>query len=83
MGWAARLRNLQNTLWNLKKAIVTTFYCLSMLTLMVYLVLHLIGRIKLNNLNFTLLLTLGIFTSMIFGELVLKDISNDRRKRLP
>jgi hypothetical protein len=45
--------------------------------------LHLMGVIKLNNLNFTFLLILGIFTSMLFGELVVKDISNGRGKKLP
>jgi len=41
---------------------------------------HVIGKNKLTNLNLTLILIFGIFTTMVFAEIAFKDKKNGRDK---
>ena len=64
------------------KIIATIFYAFTVLIILAEIILDLIGYKNLSTLNFTLLIVFGIFTTMVFGEIVLKDLNNDKHKRI-
>lgn len=64
------------------KIIATVFYALSVVAILAELFLDLMGKKNLSTLNFTLLIVFGIFTTMVFGEIVLRDLNNDKHKRI-
>lgn len=66
----------------MKKLIVIVAYAIMIVLVITFMLMHLVGIHKMNNLNFTLLLVFGIFNTMVFGELVLKDYSRDKNKRI-
>jgi hypothetical protein len=66
----------------MSKIIATVFYCITILVIIAELTLDLIGKKNISTLNFTLLIVFGIFTTMVFGEIVLKDLNNDKHKRI-
>jgi hypothetical protein len=62
------------------KIIATVFYCITILVIIAELTLDVIGKKNLSTLNFTLLIVFGIFTTMVFGEIVLKDLNSDNKR---
>jgi|688.fasta_scaffold20866_17 hypothetical protein len=64
------------------KIIATIFYAFTVILILAEIILDLIGYKNLSTLNFTLLIVFGIFTTMVFGEIVLKDLNNDKHKRI-
>lgn len=62
------------------KILVTVVYCITVIAILAELVLDLIGKKEISTLNFTLLITFGIFTTMVFGEIVLKDLNSDNKR---
>ena len=64
------------------KIIATVFYAFILILILAEIILNLIGHKNLSTLNFTLLIVFGIFTTMVFGEIVLKDLNNDKHKRI-
>ena len=64
------------------KIIATVFYAFTVILISAEIILDLIGHKNLSTLNFTLLIVFGIFTTMVFGEIVLKDLNNDKHKRI-
>ena len=64
------------------KIIATIFYAFTVIIILAEIILDLIGYKNLSTLNFTLLIVFGIFTTMVFGEIVLKDSNNDKHKRI-
>ena len=64
------------------KIIATIFYAFTVIIILAEIILDLIGYKNLSTLNFTLLIVFGIFTTMVFGEIVLKDLNNDKHKRI-
>lgn len=64
------------------KIIATVFYAFILILILAEIILDLIGHKNLSTLNFTLLIVFGIFTTMVFGEIVLKDLNNDKHKRI-
>lgn len=64
------------------KIIATIFYAFTVILILAEIILDLIGQKNLSTLNFTLLIVFGIFTTMVFGEIVLKDVNNDKHKRI-
>jgi hypothetical protein len=64
------------------KIIATVFYAFTVILILAEIILDLIGHKNLSTLNFTLLIVFGIFTTMVFGEIVLKDLNNDKHKRI-
>ena len=62
------------------KIIATVFYCITILVIIAELTLDVIGKKNLSTLNFTLLIVFGIFTTMVFGEIVLRDFNNDNKR---
>lgn len=64
------------------KIIVSVIYVLTVIAVLAEIILDLIGQKNLSTLNFTLLIVFGIFTTMVFGEIVLKDLNNDKHKRI-
>ena len=64
------------------KIIATIFYAFTVIIILAEIILDLIGYKNLSTLNFTLLIVFGIFTTMVFGEIVLKDFNNDKHKRI-
>jgi len=64
------------------KIIATVFYAFTLILILAEIILDLIGHKNLSTLNFTLLIVFGIFTTMVFGEIVLKDLNNDKHKRI-
>jgi hypothetical protein len=64
------------------KIIATIFYAFTVILILAEIILDLIGQKNLSTLNFTLLIVFGIFTTMVFGEIVLKDLNNDKHKRI-
>ena len=55
------------------KIIATIFYAFTVILILAEIILDLIGYKNLSTLNFTLLIVFGIFTTMVFGEIVLND----------
>lgn len=55
---------------------------LSIVTNATYLFLGLINKIKLTSLPITLISIFGIFTTIVFGEVILKNKKNGSNKRL-
>ena len=64
----------------MRKIIATVFYCIIILVIIAELTLDLIGLKNISTLNFTLLIVFGIFTTMVFGEIVLKDLNSDNKR---
>ena len=64
----------------MRKIIATVFYCIIILVIIAELTLDLIGVKNKSTLNFTLLIVFGIFTTMVFGEIVLRDFNNDNKR---
>ena len=64
------------------KIIATVFYAFTVILILAEIILDLLGHKNLSTLNFTLLIVFGIFTTMVFGEIVLKDLNNDKHKRI-
>ncbi len=64
----------------MRKIIATVFYCIIILVIIAELTLDLIGVKNISTLNFTLLIVFGIFTTMVFGEIVLRDFNNDNKR---
>jgi hypothetical protein len=64
----------------MRKIIATVFYCITILVIIAELTLDLIGVKNISTLNFTLLIVFGIFTTMVFGEIVLRDLNNDNKR---
>jgi uncharacterized membrane protein YcaP (DUF421 family) len=64
----------------MSKIIATVFYCITILLIIAELTLDVIGKKNLSTLNFTLLIVFGIFTTMVFGEIVLKDLNSDNKR---
>jgi hypothetical protein len=64
------------------KIIATIFYAFTVILILAEIILDLIGYKNLSTLNFTLLIVFGIFTTMVFGEIVLKHLNNDKHKRI-
>jgi len=64
----------------MSKIIATVFYCITILVIIAELTLDVIGKKNLSTLNFTLLIVFGIFTTMVFGEIVLKDLNSDNKR---
>jgi hypothetical protein len=64
------------------KIIASVFYVLTVIAILAEIILDLIGQKNISTLNFTLLIVFGIFTTMVFGEIVLKDLNNDKHKRI-
>ena len=64
------------------KIIATVFYAFILILIIAEIILDLIGHKNLSTLNCTLLIVFGIFTTMVFGEIVLKDLNNDKHKRI-
>jgi len=64
------------------KIIVSVIYVLTVIAILAEMFLDLIGKKNMSTLNFTLLIVFGIFTTMVFGEIVLKDLGNDKHKRI-
>ena len=62
------------------KIITTIFYAFTVILILAEIILDLIGQKNLSTLNFTLLIVFGIFTTMVFGEIVLKDVNNDNKR---
>jgi hypothetical protein len=62
------------------KIIATIFYAFTVILILAEIILDLIGQKNLSTLNFTLLIVFGIFTTMVFGEIVLKDVNNDNKR---
>ena len=62
------------------KIIATIFYAFTVILILAEIILDLIGYKNLSTLNFTLLIVFGIFTTMVFGEIVLKDVNNDNKR---
>jgi hypothetical protein len=62
------------------KIITTIFYAFTVILILAEIILDLIGHKNLSTLNFTLLIVFGIFTTMVFGEIVLKDVNNDNKR---
>jgi uncharacterized membrane protein YcaP (DUF421 family) len=62
------------------KFITTIFYAFTVILILAEIILDLIGHKNLSTLNFTLLIVFGIFTTMVFGEIVLKDVNNDNKR---
>ena len=62
------------------KIIATVFYCITILVIIAELTLDVIGKKNKSTLNFTLLIVFGIFTTMVFGEIVLKDLNSDNKR---
>lgn len=62
------------------KIIATIFYAFTVILILAEIILDLIGHKNLSTLNFTLLIVFGIFTTMVFGEIVLKDVNNDNKR---
>lgn len=65
----------------MKKVIITLIYLINIIIISGFLLLDIIGTKRLNNLNLTLLIVLTIFTTMIFGELVIKDLHHERKNK--
>ena len=57
------------------KIIATIYYAFTVIIILAEIILDLIGYKNLSTLNFTLLIVFGIFTTMVFGEIVLKDLN--------
>jgi hypothetical protein len=53
---------------------------MTVIAILAEIILDLIGKKDLSTLNFTLLITFGIFTTMVFGEIVLKDLNSDNKR---
>ena len=64
----------------MRKIIATVFYCIIILVIIAELTLDLIGLKNISTLNFTLLIVFGIFTTMVFGEIVLRDFNNENKR---
>jgi len=64
----------------MKKIAVSIIYSINILILSSFLLLDILGENRLSNLNLTLLIVLTIFTTMIFSELVIKDLYYERKK---
>jgi hypothetical protein len=62
------------------KIIASIFYAFTVILILAEIILDLIGQKNLSTLNFTLLIVFGIFTTMVFGEIVLKDVNNDNKR---
>jgi hypothetical protein len=62
------------------KIIATIFYAFTVILILAEIILDLIGYKNLSTLNFTLLIVFGIFTTMVFGEIVLKDLNSDNKR---
>lgn len=65
----------------MKKIAVTFIYLINIIIISGFLLLDIMGTKRLNNLNLTLLIVLTIFTTMIFGELVIKDLHHERKNK--
>lgn len=64
----------------MKIAIAYVIYGLLLNAIAFILWVHIIGERKLTNLNLTLILIFGIFTTMVFAEIAFKDKKNGRDK---
>jgi hypothetical protein len=65
----------------MKKVIVWGTHILTLNTIAVILWLHILGKNRISKANFTLLIVLGIFTTLVFGEIILKDMHHDRKNK--
>lgn len=65
----------------MRKLAITFIYLISVVVTITYLLLDIIGQHKLSNLNLTLLILLTIFTSVIYGELVIKHSDHARKNK--
>ncbi len=64
----------------MKQTFFTITYILVMNVIAALLWFHVMGKEKLNNLNITLIIIFGIFTTLVFGEIVLKKSDNGQEK---
>lgn len=62
----------------MSKIAISILYVVNVISIVVFLILDIFEIKKMSGLNFSLLITFGIFTTMVFGELVLKNRSNDK-----
>lgn len=64
------------------RIIVIISHTITMIIVCIFLLLDIFGYRELSGLNFTFLLIFAIFTIMVFGEVVLKNLTNEKSKKI-